>query len=73
MLEGSRGFRGMRYWARDPEPRVSPYADYGPSAKYVTFEPDNGGWNNIRMAFETLAVLAHATGCLLYTSPSPRD
>ena len=72
VLEGSRGFRGMRYWARDPEPRVSPYADYGPSAKYVTFEPDNGGWNNIRMAFETVAVFAHATGRTLVMPPAQR-
>ena len=62
----------MRYWARDPEPRVSPYADYGPSAKYVTFEPDNGGWNNIRMAFETVAVFAHATGRTLVMPPAQR-
>jgi len=72
VLEGSRGFRGMRYWARDPEPRASPYADYGPSAKYVTFEPDNGGWNNIRMAFETVAVFAHATGRTLVMPPAQR-
>ena len=30
--------------------------------KYVVFQPDNGGWNNIRMAAETVMIFAHATG-----------
>ena len=30
--------------------------------KYMTFEPDGGGWNNIRMAMETVVGLAAATG-----------
>ena len=42
-----------RYW-RDDEVFDSPYANYGAERKYVTFEPDNGGFNNIRMAFETV-------------------
>ena len=37
----------------------SPFYD---PEKYVTFEPDHGGWNNIRMAMETVLVLAHAMG-----------
>ena len=28
----------------------------------MTFEPDGGGWNNIRMAMETVVGLAIATG-----------
>lgn len=32
------------------------------SPKYMTFEPDGGGWNNIRMAMETVVALAVATG-----------
>jgi hypothetical protein len=27
---------------------------------YLTFEPDGGGWNNIRMAMETIVALAIA-------------
>jgi len=35
--------------------------DDGPT-QYLTFEPDHGGWNNIRMAMETTLVMAHAMG-----------
>ena len=37
--------------------------------KYMTFEPDGGGWNNIRMAMETVVVMAHATGRTLVMPP----
>lgn len=30
--------------------------------KYLTFEYDAGGWNNVRMGMECLLVIAHATG-----------
>ena len=37
--------------------------------KYMTFEPDGGGWNNIRMALETVVALAHAMGRTLVLPP----
>jgi hypothetical protein len=30
--------------------------------QYLTFEPDEGGFNNMRMAMETVLALAHAMG-----------
>jgi len=47
----------------------SPFADTGPNPKYVTFEPDVGGWNNIRMQMELVIVFAAATGRILVLPP----
>jgi hypothetical protein len=30
--------------------------------RYMTFEPDGGGFNNVRMALETVLAIAHASG-----------
>jgi hypothetical protein len=40
--------------------------------RYMTFEPDGGGWNNIRMAMETVVGLAVATGRTLVLPPEQR-
>ena len=42
----------MVYWRDIPKDAKykSPFANYGPNPKYLTFEPDIGGWNNIRMS-----------------------
>ena len=47
----------------------SPFAKVGPKNKYVTFEPDVGGWNNIRMQMEVVLVFAAATGRTLVLNP----
>ncbi|GAX18600.1 hypothetical protein FisN_10Hh193 [Fistulifera solaris] len=40
------------------------------ATKYLTFEPDKGGWNNVRMNLETVIVMAHAMGRTLVMPPS---
>ena len=61
------------YWKEVPgdleyESPITPHhADH--DAKYLTFEYDHGGWNNIRMGVECVVVLAHATGRSLVAPP----
>lgn len=37
--------------------------------QYITFTPDRGGWNNVRMSMEIIFVLAAATGRTLVLPP----
>eukprot|EP00597_Dinobryon_sp_UTEXLB2267_P001157 CAMPEP_0170072120 /NCGR_PEP_ID=MMETSP0019_2-20121128/9840_1 /TAXON_ID=98059 /ORGANISM="Dinobryon sp., Strain UTEXLB2267" /LENGTH=557 /DNA_ID=CAMNT_0010280937 /DNA_START=182 /DNA_END=1855 /DNA_ORIENTATION=+ len=37
--------------------------------RYITFEYDGGGWNNVRMSLESLIVVAHAMGRTLVVPP----
>jgi len=39
------------------------------SEKYLSFEPDSGGWNNIRMSLENMFVIAAATNRTLVLPP----
>lgn len=50
---------------------VSPLSEEGPE-KFMTFEFDHGGWNNIRMCMETVFVLATALGRTLVLPPPRR-
>mmetsp|Transcript_5154 Transcript_5154/g.7699 ORF Transcript_5154/g.7699 Transcript_5154/m.7699 type:complete len:384 (-) Transcript_5154:958-2109(-) len=48
----------------------SPFAvDQNGEEKYLTFEPDRGGWNNIRMTLEIIFIIALATGRTLVLPP----
>ena len=65
----------LAYW-NEPGPYdtgfQSPFApqqDAQSSRRYVTFEPDRGGWNNIRMSMEIIFVFAAATGRTLVLPP----
>ena len=37
--------------------------------KYLTFEADMGGWNNIRMSLEIVMIIAAASGRTLVLPP----
>jgi hypothetical protein len=68
----------MVYWSDIPSDSkfISPFFqgnhanDVKSHVQYMTFEPDGGGWNNIRMAMETVVVLAHAMGRTLVLPPA---
>jgi hypothetical protein len=63
----------LQYWKTErsafDKKYVPPLSRVGPVEKYVTFEPDVGGWNNIRMQMETVLVFAAATGRTLVLPP----
>lgn len=53
----------MAFWSDIPSDACykSPFMD-DDVERYLAFEPDHGGWNNIRMAMETALVMSHAMG-----------
>mmetsp|Transcript_13250 Transcript_13250/g.20567 ORF Transcript_13250/g.20567 Transcript_13250/m.20567 type:complete len:578 (+) Transcript_13250:190-1923(+) len=65
----------MVYWQDVPTDNQyhGPFhSDDDDNKKYMTFEPDGGGWNNIRMAMETVLAMAHAMGRTLVLPPEAR-
>lgn len=64
----------VKYWEFMAEDEIwtSPYKDIGPKNKYVVFEPDEGGWNNLRMGFESVVAIAYSTGRTLVLPPRNR-
>ena len=61
----------LAYWNNPQGIRDQEFATYfkDPPGRYLTFEPDPGGWNNIRMSMEVIFVLAAATGRTLVLPP----
>ena len=63
------------YWQDIPQDsqHISPFhrkrKGHTDREQYLTFEPDNGGWNNIRMGMETILALAFAMGRTLVLPP----
>lgn len=65
----------MVYWSDIPSDSryVSPFHEKRSQyRRYLTFEPDGGGWNNIRMSMETVVAMAHAMGRTLVLPPEQR-
>lgn len=67
----------IAYWRDIPGDSLttSPYKCVGvehtsQQKKYLTFEPDEGGWNNIRIALETVVAMAVVMGRVLVLPPS---
>eukprot|EP00569_Conticribra_weissflogii_P003739 CAMPEP_0171329334 /NCGR_PEP_ID=MMETSP0878-20121228/1199_1 /TAXON_ID=67004 /ORGANISM="Thalassiosira weissflogii, Strain CCMP1336" /LENGTH=569 /DNA_ID=CAMNT_0011829301 /DNA_START=239 /DNA_END=1948 /DNA_ORIENTATION=+ len=62
----------MVYWSDIPSDSEfrSPIGLHDTEKKYLTFEPDGGGFNNIRMSLETIILMAHAMGRTLVMPPS---
>lgn len=60
-----------RGWS-SPYPLLDGSEGLSSAPKFVTFEPDSGGWNNIRMSLESVLVFAVATGRVLVLPPPYR-
>jgi hypothetical protein len=73
MCDGKDTESEVIYWKIVPgdnefESPITPHHD-NHHDRYLTFEYDNGGWNNMRMAIECLIVCAHAMGRTVVLPP----
>ena len=73
MCKGNQVDSEIIYWKIVPgdgeyESPITPHHGLH-NDRYLSFEYDNGGWNNVRMGMEALIVVAHATGRTLVVPP----
>ena len=61
-------FRALSYW-QPGESVAAPLLSRHRFGAYITFEPDRGGFNNIRMAFEYVVCIAAVTGRTVVLPP----
>ncbi len=63
----------MVYWKDIPSDNAYQSPFYDPAnIRYLTFEPDAGGWNNIRMSMETVLGMAVSSGRTLVLPPEQK-
>ena len=59
----------LAYW-NIPGPADTDFqSPFETPGRYITFAPDRGGWNNVRMSMEIIFVIAAATGRTLVLPP----
>lgn len=59
-----QSLRRLRYWNGDEAPPVPPVG-----RRYLSLDPDCGGFNNVRMAFEVGVAIARVTGRTMVLPP----
>lgn len=65
--------REMVYWRDIPsDANFESPLKHETDEQFLTFEPDEGGWNNIRMAFESAVAMAVSMGRTLVLPPKMR-
>jgi hypothetical protein len=62
----------MVYWRTDIPAEKQFRSVYDAKEKYFVHEPDEAGFSNVRMGFETVVALAKATGRTLVLTPTMR-